>query len=212
MSDEAKTRVLEHALAGAKLRERFFTENADLVVEAARSLAICIARGGKLLFCGNGGSAADAQHLAAEFVNRFVLDRPPLPAIALTTDTSALTAIGNDFGFDQVFSKQVHALGQPGDILVGISSSGNSENVIKAMQVARENGVVTMGFTGRNGGKMAALSDILINVPDESTALVQEIHIAVGHLLCGLVDYYLFQNAGALTPYLEMEDEGNAGD
>jgi len=207
MTDDARKRVLEHASAGALLRERFFAENADLVVDAARTLAVCLARGGKILFCGNGGSAADAQHLAAEFVNRFVLARPPLPAIALTTDTSILTAIGNDFGYDLVFSKQVQALGQPEDVLVGLSTSGNSKNVIRAFRAARDNSLITMGLTGRDGGKMAALSDILINVPEESTALVQEIHITVGHLLCGLADYFLFQNALTLSPYLAGDDQ-----
>ncbi|CAK7023018.1 MAG: Phosphoheptose isomerase [Desulfovibrio sp.] len=203
MSEEAKKRVMEHALAGVVLRERFFEENTDLIVDTARAMAVCLARGGKLLFCGNGGSAADAQHLAAEFVNRFVLDRPPLAAIALTTDSSILTSIGNDFGYDLVFAKQVHALGAPEDILVGLSSSGNSENVIRAFEAARENDLVTLGLTGRDGGRMAELSDILINVPEKSTALVQEIHITTGHLLCGLVDYFLFENALALAPYLE---------
>lgn len=205
MSEEARKRVLEHAIAGAQLREQFFAENADLVVEAARTLAVCLARGGKILFCGNGGSAADAQHLAAEFVNRFELDRPPLAAIALTTDTSVITAVGNDFNYDQIFAKQVLALGSPEDVLVGISSSGNSENVIKAFEAARENGVATMGLTGRDGGRMAELSDVLLNVPAQQTALVQEIHITIGHLLCRLVDYFLFQNAVALAPYLDGE-------
>lgn len=209
MTEEAKNRVLEHAAAGARLRETFFRENADLVVEAARVIAVCLARGGKVLFCGNGGSAADAQHLAAEFVNRFQIDRPPLPAIALSTDTSAITAIGNDFGFEFIFSKQVQALGMPEDILVGISTSGNSENVIKAMEAARENSVITIGLTGRKGGKMAELSDICINVPEESTALVQEVHITVGHLLCGLVDYFLFQNALALAPFLDGDGQAD---
>lgn len=208
MSEEAKKRILEHSSAGAALRERFFAENTDLVANTARIMATRLARGNKILFCGNGGSAADAQHLAAEFVNRFVLDRPPLPAIALTTDTSIITAIGNDFGYDQVFSKQVRALGKPKDILVGISTSGNSENVVKAFEAARENAVTTIGLTGKDGGKMAELSDVLINVPENSTALVQEIHITVGHLLCGLVDYFLFENAAALAPYLEGDKAG----
>ncbi len=203
MSEEAKTLVLEHAQAGTRLREAFFATNADLVVKAARTLAVCLAKGGKILLCGNGGSAADAQHLAAEFVNRFVLDRPPLAAIALSTDTSALTAIGNDFGFDQVFSKQVQALGNPGDVLLGISTSGNSTNVLLALEAARGRGLVTMGLSGRDGGRMAQLCDILLNVPEPVTALVQEVHITIGHLLCGLVDYFLFENATALTPYLE---------
>lgn len=205
---EVTKRILEHAAAGADLRTRFFAEHADLVADTARMMAARLAGGGKILFCGNGGSAADAQHLAAEFVNRFMLDRPPLPAIALTTDSSILTSIGNDFGYDQVFAKQVQALGNPEDILVGISTSGNSENIVKAFEVARENSVITLGLTGRDGGKLAELSDILINVPENSTALVQEIHITVGHLLCGLVDYYLFENALALAPYLEGAKEG----
>jgi D-sedoheptulose 7-phosphate isomerase len=208
MSEEAKKRVKAHALAGTALREHFFAENTDLVADTARVMALCLARGGKILFCGNGGSAADAQHLAAEFVNRFMIDRPPLPAVALTTDSSIITAIGNDFGYDQVFSKQVQAFGNPEDILVGISTSGNSENVVKAFEAARENFLVTIGLTGRNGGKMAELSDILINVPENSTALVQEIHITVGHLLCGLVDYFLLENMLALSPYLE---DGKSG-
>lgn len=209
MAEEAKNRVLEHAEAGTRLREYFFTENADLVVDAARALAVCLARGGKILFCGNGGSAADAQHLAAELVNRFEIDRPPLAAIALTTDTSILTAIGNDFDFDNIFAKQVQALGAPEDVLVGISTSGNSENVLRAFATARENALVTLSLTGGDGGKLAELSDIHINVPERSTALVQEIHIAVGHLLCRLVDYFLFQNALALAPYLDGEGSGN---
>lgn len=206
MTEEAKSRVLEHAVAGARLREQFFTENADLLVDAARTIAVCLARGGKVLFCGNGGSAADAQHLAAEFVNRFEIDRPPLAAIALTTDTSIITAVGNDFDFDQIFAKQVQALGSPDDILVGLSTSGNSENVVRAFRAARENSVVTLGLTGRDGGRMAELSDVLVNVSAESTALIQEIHITIGHLLCRLVDYFLFQNALALAPYLDGEN------
>lgn len=205
MTEEARSCVLEHAKAGALLREQFFEENADLVVDAARTLAVRLARGGKILFCGNGGSAADAQHLAAEFVNRFEMDRPPLAAIALTTDSSILTSIGNDFDFDQIYAKQVLALGGPEDVLVGISTSGNSENVIQAFLAARENGLLTMALTGRGGGKMATLADMLINVPNQSTALVQEVHITVGHLLCRLVDYFLFQNALALAPYLDGE-------
>ncbi|GHV53812.1 phosphoheptose isomerase [Deltaproteobacteria bacterium] len=203
--DEARIRVMKHAAAGTRLRESFFEENADLVVDAAKNLALCLARGGKILLCGNGGSAADAQHLAAEFVNRFELDRPPLSAIALSTDTSILTSIGNDFAFNAIFAKQVLALGSPDDILIGISTSGNSENVVRAFHAARENSLVTLGLTGRDGGKLAELSDIFINVPEESTALVQEIHITIGHMLCGLVDYFLFQNAMALTPYLDNE-------
>ena len=204
MKDNALATILEHAEAGAELRRRFFAEHAPLVAETALAMAITLARGNKLLFCGNGGSAADAQHLAAEFVNRFMIDRPPLPAIALTTDSSILTAVGNDFSFDQVFSKQVEALGKPGDMLVGISTSGNSANIINALKSARERSVVTLGITGGTGGKMAPLCDRLIAVAGRNTALIQEIHITVGHLLCGLTDYYLFENVAALAPHLEQ--------
>ncbi len=205
MTDKAMVSILEHAEAGAELRRRFFTEQARHIANVALRLAVTLARGNKLLLCGNGGSAADAQHLAAEFVNRFVMDRPPLPAIALTTDSSILTAIGNDFNFEQVFAKQVSALGAAGDMLIAISTSGNSKNVLLALNAARENNVTTLGLTGHKGGAMAPLCDMLIDVDAPSTALIQEIHITVGHLLCGLTDYYLFENVAALTPYLSGE-------
>ena len=202
MTEKAINSIMEHAEAGAELRRRFFAGHAPLVASAALRMAVTLARGNKLLFCGNGGSAADAQHLAAEFVNRFLIDRPPLPAIALTTDTSILTAIGNDFGFELAFAKQVQALGNPGDMLVAMSTSGNSANVLKALEAARERSLLTLGLTGNKGGAMAGLCDILINVEDARTPLIQEIHITVGHLLCGLTDYYLFENVAELAPYL----------
>ena len=154
MADNAAKIVSRHAQDGVKLLEQFFERNTTLVVEVGKVLAACLARGGKILFCGNGGSAADAQHLAAELVNRFMLDRPPLPAIALSTDTSALTAIGNDFGFEQVFAKQVQALGLRGDVLVGISTSGNSPNVVRALAAATEKGLTCVGLLGGSGGEM----------------------------------------------------------
>jgi len=205
MSTDALELVLEHAREGAELRERFFRENARTVAAIGRTLALCLAKGGKILFCGNGGSAADAQHLAAEFVNRFQLERPPLPAIALTTDTSILTAIGNDYGFDQVFVKQVQALGRAGDVLVGISTSGNSPNVVAAMRLAREKGLTTVGMTGKNG-EIVQFSDMAILVPHTVTALIQEIHIACGHLMCKLADHYLFEAVVELKPYLDEPD------
>jgi D-sedoheptulose 7-phosphate isomerase len=202
MTTNAAAFILDHAAKGADLRRDFFNAQAERIARVALRVAITLARGNKLLLCGNGGSAADCQHLAAEFVNRFLMDRPSLPAIALTTDTSILTAIGNDFGFAQTFSKQVRALGNPGDMLLAISTSGNSENVLLALDAARERGVISCGLTGNGGGKMAERCDVLINVDAASTPLIQEIHIAVGHVLCLLTDYYLFENVAELTPYL----------
>ena len=153
--------------------------------------AICCAAikdGHKILFCGNGGSAADSQHLAAEFVGRFVKERQGLPAIALTTDTSILTAIGNDYGYDKVFVRQVEALAQAGDVLVGISTSGNSANVVEAIELAKAKGVYCVGMTAAGGGKMATLCDECIAVPAKITARAQEMHILIGHILCELVD------------------------
>ncbi len=196
-------RIREHSRAGVLLRERFFEENAPAVANLALRYAVTLAKGGKILFCGNGGSAADAQHLAAEFVNRFQIDRPPLPAIALTVDTSIITAAGNDFGFDFIFSKQVQALAAPGDVLTVISTSGNSMNLIKALEAAREQSVYCLGLLGKGGGKAASLCDAVLDVPGHNTALIQEVHITVGHLLCSLTDHYLFENAAALTPWLE---------
>lgn len=203
MNDHAATYILEHAEQGAELRRRFFAANAGLVAGMALRLALTLARGNKLLICGNGGSAADAQHMAGEFVNRFLIDRPPLPAIALTTDSSVISAVGNDFGFDLVFAKQVQALGQAGDMLLAISTSGNSGNILEALLAARERGLTTLGLTGNGGGKMASLCNFLINVESTSTPLIQEVHLAVEHLLCALTDYYLFEKVAELAPYLE---------
>lgn len=202
MSETTLRLIAAYTEEANALRARFFSENAALVDKAARTMAVALARGGKILFCGNGGSAADAQHLAAEFVNRFELERPPLPALALTTDTSILTAIGNDYGFDLVFAKQVQALAQPGDVVVGISTSGNSPDVLAALRAAREKGCVTVGLAGRNGA-IVPLCDMALLVPHERTALIQEVHIAIGHLLCKLTDHYLFEAVVELGPYLD---------
>ena len=207
MIDDSKKIIMDYALAGATLRENFLTTHAGAVSTMAKVIAASLAQDGKILFCGNGGSAADSQHLAAEFVNRFLMDRPPLPGIALSTDTSALTAIGNDFGFDHIFSKQIRALGRAGDVLLAISTSGNSPNITEALKAARSIGMVTMGLTGKGGGDMPALCDYLLDVPDDSTPLIQEIHITVGHLICRLVDYYLFENVPALQPHLKARPE-----
>jgi D-sedoheptulose 7-phosphate isomerase len=149
-------------------------------------------RAGKVLFAGNGGSAADAQHMAGEFVSRFAFDRPGLPALALTTDTSILTAIGNDYGFEQVFARQVQALGRRGDVLVAYSTSGRSPNILRALGTARATGLVTIGLTGSRGGPMVGLCDHLLQVPSAETPKIQEGHLILGHILCGLVERALF--------------------
>lgn len=191
--------IAEHAHAGVDARKKFFAASSDTLRQAALALARCVAAGRKILLCGNGGSAADCQHAAAEFVNRFLFERPALPAIALTVDTSALTAIGNDRSFDAVFSRQVEALGVPGDCLVAISTSGNSANVLAAIAAARRKEMTVIGITGAGGGKMAALCDWILAVPHASTPVIQEVHLAIEHLLCRLADYYLFENPAELT-------------
>jgi D-sedoheptulose 7-phosphate isomerase len=173
---------------GADLRLKVARECGPAIVQAAGVMAQCLASGGKLLFFGNGGSAADAQHLAAEFVGRFIKDRQALPAIALTTDSSILTAVGNDYGFEQVFSRQIQALGRPGDIAVGISTSGQSSNVLAAMREARKLGLKTIGFSGKDGGALAKCVDIPIVVSSPNTARIQECHITIGHLICELAE------------------------
>jgi D-sedoheptulose 7-phosphate isomerase len=150
--------------------------------------------GNKLLVAGNGGSAADAQHIAAEFVSRFNFDRPGLPALALTTDTSILTAVGNDYGYDQLFKRQVEANGVPGDVFLGISTSGNSPNVLLALEAAREKGITTFGLTGQSGGKMKSVCDYCLCVPDPDTPRIQEVHIVIGHTLCAMVELALFED------------------
>lgn len=149
--------------------------------------------GNKVYFCGNGGSAADAQHLAAEFSGRFYIDRKPLPAEALHCNTSFLTAVGNDYSFDVIYSRMIDGIGMPGDILVGLSTSGNSKNIIKAFESAREKKIVTVGLTGASGGQMKSLSDHLINIPSTDTPRIQESHILVGHIICELVEENLFR-------------------
>lgn len=147
--------------------------------------------GGKLLIAGNGGSAADAQHLAGEFLSRFRHERRPLPAIALTTDTSVLTAIGNDYGFERVFERQVRGLGRPGDVFLALSTSGKSHNVLSALRAAREIGVATIGFSGAGGGAMHEMCDLMLAVPSDDTPIVQQIHMVAGHAICGLVEQAL---------------------
>jgi D-sedoheptulose 7-phosphate isomerase len=172
--------------------KRHCIENSiDNIIKAADMLAACLSRGNKILIFGNGGSAADAQHLAAEFVNRFQIERPPLAAVALTTDTSILTSIGNDYQFDEIFSKQVEALGRPGDIAWGISTSGNSVNVIQAIKAARKIGMSTIGMTGR-AGELAGCVDLVFGVASDVTARIQESHITLGHIFCDLLERKLY--------------------
>lgn len=182
----------------AEVKLRFAEHYASRIEAVARRMAETLRKGGKLMFFGNGGSAADAQHLAAEFVNRFLRDRGALAAVALTTDTSALTSIGNDLGFDQVFSRQVEALGRPGDLVVAISTSGNSPNVLRGVEAARRRGCGTVGLTGGSGGLLASAVDDAFIVPSAETPRIQETHITLGHALCALVDELL-------TPGLEAK-------
>ncbi len=161
--------------------------------QAAGACVHCLRGGGKILLVGNGGSAADAQHIAGEFVSRFAFDRPGLPAMALTTDTSILTAIGNDYGYEKLFARQVQALGNRGDVLIGYSTSGKSPNVLLALEEARAKGLVCIGLTGNRAGPMGELCDFLLEVPSADTPKIQEGHLVLGHILCGLVERALFQ-------------------
>jgi len=176
-----------------RVKDNFLNENLGNLVSVIEAITSALKAGNKILIFGNGGSAADAQHLAAEFVNRFIIERPPLPAIALTTDTSVITSIGNDYDFSEIFSKQIRAIGQPGDIAWGISTSGNSPNVLKGLEMAKKMGLITVGFTGKDGGDIAKIVDISIHVSSSTTARVQEAHITAGHVICELVDIRLFQ-------------------
>jgi len=176
-----------------RVKETFVNENLSKLVNVVEAITSALKAGNKILLFGNGGSAADAQHLAAEFVNRFVIERPPLPAIALTTDSSIITSIGNDYDFSEVFSKQIRAIGQAGDVAWGISTSGNSSNVLKGLEVAKKMGLLTVAFTGKDGGNIAKIADFSINVSSSVTARIQEAHITAGHAICELVDIKLFQ-------------------
>jgi D-sedoheptulose 7-phosphate isomerase len=191
---------LNHVIAvldeGAELRRKVGRECGELIVAAANAVTECLRSGGKIFFFGNGGSAADAQHLSAEFVGRFVKERQPLPAIALSTDTSFLTAVGNDYGFDQIFIRQIQALGRPGDVAVGITTSGNSPNVVLALKEARARGLKTIGLAGKDGGALRSAVDIPIIVPSPITARIQECHITIGHLICELMEEDLFPANG----------------
>ena len=180
-----KERIAEHIALAQRLSQSELLGQIAVVAAAVRQ---ALAQGHKVMFCGNGGSAADSQHLAAEFVGRFQKERRGLPAIALTVDTSILTAVGNDYGYDKVFVRQVEALGNAGDVLIGISTSGNSGNVVAAVELAKSKGIYCVGMTAAGGGKLAQLCDECLAVPDKVTARAQEMHILIGHILCELVD------------------------
>ena len=193
---ELHQRVRAHFEESIAAKQQAAEVLAEPAAQAARLIMTCLMNDGKILICGNGGSAADAQHFAAEMTGRFEKERMELAAVALTTDTSALTAIGNDYGFEHIFSKQVRALGKAGDILVGISTSGNSGNVIEAIKAAHERDMRIIALTGRDGGKIAAIlkdEDILLNVPHQRTARIQESHIVLIHALCDCVDAMLME-------------------
>lgn len=176
----AKQEILDNPDFLAKIQQA-----ADLIIAALHN-------GNKILFCGNGGSAADAQHLAAELSGRFYYDRPPLPAEALHCNTSYLTAVGNDYGYEHIFSRLLRGTGKKGDVLIGISTSGNSQNILNAYEICKENGISIISFTGATGGKMKKDSDILLNVPSTDTPRIQESHIMIGHIICELVESAIF--------------------
>ena len=186
--EKALQEVLNSFRSGTDLRKQVARDCGENIVDAAMLIARCLRGGGKLLLFGNGGSAADAQHLAAEFVGRFQMERHPLPAIALPTDSSILTAVGNDYGFDQIFARQVQALGRPGDVAIGISTSGNSPNVTSAITQAAKQELKTIGLAGKDGGSLAKCVDISITVASTNVAMIQECHITIGHILCELVE------------------------
>ena len=193
-------RVSEHFNESIRTKQTAAAVLAEPTAQAALLLFQALAEDGKILVCGNGGSAADAQHFAAELTGRFEKERMELAAVALTTDTSALTAIGNDYGFEHIFSKQVRALGRAGDVLMGISTSGNSANVIEAIKAAHERDMKVVAFTGRDGGKIAAMlkeGDVLLNVPYPRTARIQEVHILLVHALCDCIDTMLTEGMPA---------------
>ena len=191
--EEMKSIVERSFVESIEAKRRCLKNNHESLIRAATVIVEAFSNESKLMIFGNGGSAADAQHIAAEFVNKFMIERPPLPAMALTTDTSILTSVGNDYNFDDIFSKQIKALGMEGDVAWGISTSGEAANVLAGLKVARNRGLRTIGMTGSGGGKMAEFAQVLLGVDGENTARIQECHITMAHIICELVDYQLFQ-------------------
>lgn len=186
------TNYIEEAFAQISDNFNKLKTKSVIVEQIANVWIDALKNGNKVVFCGNGGSAADSQHLSAELMGRYKFDRAPLPAMSLTTDTSALTAIGNDYGYECVFSRPLKGIGNKGDVLVGISTSGNSKNIIAAFETAKQMGITTVAFTGEKGGKMREIADYCLNVPSDITNNIQEMHIACGHMICGIVENYFF--------------------
>jgi len=188
-------RYIRAQIADSAATKQAILENQELIntiMNVAKACVEVYRHGKKTLLAGNGGSAADAQHIAAELVGRYGFDRPSIPSLALTTDTSNLTAIGNDYGYDKVFSRQLEGMAQEGDLFIGISTSGNSQNIINAFESAKDRGVTTVALVGRDGGKMAAMADYAIIVPSNATPRIQETHILIGHILCDIIEKELF--------------------
>jgi len=187
--------IKSHIISHIEIAEKLLSDRSvfDSVEKAATSIIKAFSSHSKLLLAGNGGSAADSQHIAAEFVNRFYIDREGLPALALTTDTSIITAVGNDYSFDRVFSRQLASLGKEGDIFWALSTSGNSVNILEALAECRKKGIISLGFTGARGGRMEGSCDILIKVPSDETPRIQEMHILLAHVICAIVEKELFK-------------------
>ncbi|MEC4677311.1 MAG: D-sedoheptulose 7-phosphate isomerase [Nitrospirota bacterium] len=190
-TSRAETLVSDNIRESIRVKETLLATMVPLIAKTANLISESIASGGKLILFGNGGSAGDAQHIAAELLGRFELERPAFPAIALTTNSSTLTAIANDYGYEQIFSRQIQGLTNPGDVVIGISTSGNSPNVLKAIRIAKEKGAITIGMTGEKGGQLALECTHCFNVPSSKTARIQESHIMIGHLLCLLIEQNL---------------------
>lgn len=184
MRDQIKDKILE----SIQIKEELMRTSISEIIAIAKCIIDCLSKGGKVIFFGNGGSAADSQHLAAEFVGRFKKDRKALSAIALTTDTSIITSLANDYGYEVIFAKQIEALGNKGDVAVGISTSGKAKNVIRGIEQAKQQGLITVGLTGGKGGVLAKIADISLMVPSNVTARIQEAHITVGHVICELAE------------------------
>lgn len=192
--------IKDQLQASSQVKLKMLESSVESIIEAVQQVILVLKQGGKVLLCGNGGSAADSQHIAAELVGRFRLDRRGLPATALTTDTSILTAVGNDYGFENIFQRQVEAMGEEGDVLIGISTSGHSRNVCLAMDKAREIGMVTIALMGGEEGPMAASADIIVSIPTKDPPRIQEGHMTFGHILCDCIEKYFFQPGEGTSP------------